>query len=78
MRFLKNNILLLTFCFLVSVISFDPKNVLAGGDPSIKDLKVNDKSNNIKQNREYLRTIRMWDFIRKWSQTFTIHHNKWY
>ena len=55
MRFLKNNILLLTFCFLVSVISFDPKNVLAGGDPSIKDLKVNDKSNNIKQNREYLK-----------------------
>ena len=55
MRFLKNNILLLTFCFLVSVISFDAKNVLAGGDPSIKDLKVNDKSNNIKQNREYLK-----------------------
>ena len=47
MGFLKNNTLLLTFCFLVSIILLDPKIVLAGGDPSIKDLKVKEKNEKI-------------------------------
>ena len=49
MRFLKFNLLLLTLCFLVSVIALDSKNVLAGGDPSIKDSKVVKKKSNITQ-----------------------------
>ena len=47
MRFLKYNLLPLTLCFLVSVIALDSKNVLAGGDPSIKDSKVVKKKSNI-------------------------------
>ena len=49
MRFLKYNLLPLTLCFLVSVIALDSKNVLAGGDPSIKDSKVVKKKSNITQ-----------------------------
>ena len=53
MGFLKNNTLLLTFCFLVSIILLDPKIVLAGGDPSIKDLKVKEKNEKIiKKNKD--------------------------
>ena len=49
MRFLKYNLLPLTLCFLVSVIALDSKNVLAGGDPSIKDSKVVKKKSNVTQ-----------------------------
>ena len=49
MRFLKDNLLLLTICFIASAIALDSKIVLAGGDPSIKDSKVIKKKNNIKQ-----------------------------
>ena len=40
MRFIKDNLLLLTLCVIVGVATLDSKNVLAGGDPSIKDSKV--------------------------------------
>ena len=57
MRFFKDNLFLLTLCFLVSVAALDSKNVLAGGDPSIKDSKVVKKKSNITQhdhNKTYL------------------------
>ena len=40
MRFFKDNLLLLTLCFLAVLTTLNSKNVLAGGDPSIKDKKV--------------------------------------
>ena len=49
MRFIKDNLLLLTLCLIVSVATLDSKNVLAGGDPSIKDSKVTKQKSNIKQ-----------------------------
>jgi len=49
MRFLKNNNLLLAFCFLASVTVFNSQKAVAGGDPSIKDKKVNTNNSNIKQ-----------------------------
>ena len=50
MRFLKNNNMLLAFCFLASVTVFNSQKAVAGGDPSIKDKKVNTYNSNIKQN----------------------------
>ena len=49
MRFIKDNLLLLTLCLIVGVATLDSKNVLAGGDPSIKDSKVTKQKSNIKQ-----------------------------
>ena len=49
MRFVKNNLLLLAFCFLASVIAINSNKSMAGGDPSIKDKKITDNKNNIKQ-----------------------------
>ena len=49
MRFLKNNNMLLAFCFLASVTVFNSQKAVAGGDPSIKDKKVNTNNSNIKQ-----------------------------
>ena len=49
MRFINDNILLFTLCLIVSVATLDSKNVLAGGDPSIKDSKVKKFKSNIKQ-----------------------------
>ena len=49
MRFFKDNLFLLTLCFLVSAAALDSKNVLAGGDPSIKDSKIVKKKSNITQ-----------------------------
>ena len=49
MRFIKDNLLLLTLCLIVGVATLDSKNVLAGGDPSIKDNKVTKQKSNIKQ-----------------------------
>ena len=49
MRFIKNNLLLLTLCVIVGVATLDSKIVLAGGDPSIKDSKVTKQKSNIKQ-----------------------------
>ncbi len=49
MRFLKDNLLLLTLCVIVGVVTLDSKNVLAGGDPLIKDSKVTKQKSNIKQ-----------------------------
>ena len=49
MRFLKDNLLLLTLCFIASALALDSKIVLAGGDPSIKDSKVAKKNSNINQ-----------------------------
>ena len=49
MRFIKDNLLLLTLCLIVGVATLDSKNVLAGGDPSIKDSKVKKQKSNIKQ-----------------------------
>ncbi len=49
MRFIKDNLLLFTLCIIVSVATLDSKNVLAGGDPSIKDSKVTKSKSNIKQ-----------------------------
>ena len=40
MRFVKNNFLLLAFCFLASVVAINSEKAIAGGDPSIKDKKV--------------------------------------
>ena len=57
MRFFKENLLLLTLCFIASVIALDSKMVLAGGDPSIKDSKIAKKKSNITQhdhNKTYL------------------------
>jgi len=58
MRFLKNNNMLLAFCFLASVTVFNSQKAVAGGDPSIKDKKVSTKSSNIKQhnhNKTYVK-----------------------
>ncbi len=49
MRFIKDNLLLLTLCVIVGVATLDSKNVLAGGDPSIKDSKATKQKSNIKQ-----------------------------
>ena len=49
MRFVKNNFLLLAFCFLASVVAINSEKAIAGGDPSIKDKKVTNNKNNIKQ-----------------------------
>ena len=49
MRFLKNNNMLLAFCFLASVTVFNSQKAVAGGDPSIKDKKVSTNNSNIKQ-----------------------------
>ena len=49
MRFLKNNNMLLAFCFLASVTVFNSQKAVAGGDPAIKDKKVNTNKSNIKQ-----------------------------
>ena len=49
MRFIKDNLLLFTLCVIVGVATLDSKNVLAGGDPSIKDSKVTKQKSNIKQ-----------------------------
>ena len=57
MRFLKNNVLLLTLCVLASLTTLDSKNVFAGGDPAIKDKKVKGSKNNITQhdhNKTYI------------------------
>ena len=43
MRFFKDNLLLLTLCFLAVLTTLNSKNVVAGGDPSIKDKKVSQK-----------------------------------
>ena len=51
MRFIKDNILLLTLCVIASVATLDSKKVLAGGDPSIKDNKVTKSKSNIKQHK---------------------------
>ena len=58
MRFLKNNNMLLAFCFLASVTVFNIEKAVAGGDPSIKDKKVNTNKSNIKQhdhNKTYVK-----------------------
>ena len=49
MRFVKNNFLLLAFCFLAGVVALNSEKAIAGGDPSIKDKKVTNNKNNIKQ-----------------------------
>ena len=49
MRFMKDNLLLLTLCLIVGIATLDSKNVLAGGDPSIKDSKVTKQKSNINQ-----------------------------
>ena len=49
MRFIRDNLLLLTLCVMVGIATLDSKNVLAGGDPSIKDSKVKKQKSNIKQ-----------------------------
>jgi hypothetical protein len=49
MRYIKDNLFLLTLCVVVGVATLDSKNVLAGGDPSIKDSKVTKQKSNIKQ-----------------------------
>ena len=43
MRFIRDNLLLFTLCVIVGIATLDSKNVLAGGDPSIKDSKVKKK-----------------------------------
>ena len=49
MRFIRDNLLLLTFCAIVGIATLNSKNVLAGGDPSIKDKKITNNKSNIKQ-----------------------------
>ena len=49
MRFLKYNFLPLSLCVLASFTTLDSKNSFAGGDPTIKDQKVNSSKSNIKQ-----------------------------
>jgi hypothetical protein len=49
MRFIRDNLLLLTFCAIVGIATLNSKNVLAGGDPSIKDKKITKKKSNITQ-----------------------------
>ena len=41
MRFMRNNLLLSILCVIVGIATLDSKNVFAGGDPKIKDSKVN-------------------------------------
>ena len=48
MRFIKDNLLLFTFCVIVGIATLDSKDVLAGGDPTIKDSKVTKSKSNIK------------------------------
>jgi hypothetical protein len=45
MRFLQDNLLLLSLCILAIITTLNSKDVLAGGDPSIKDAKVKNNSN---------------------------------
>ena len=47
MRFLKDNLLILTLCVLASITTLHSKNAIAGGDPAIKDKKIN--KSNVKQ-----------------------------
>jgi hypothetical protein len=50
--------MLLAFCFLASVAVFNSQKAVAGGDPSIKDKKVNTNNSNIKQhnhNKTYVK-----------------------
>ena len=49
MRFMRDNLLLLTLCVIVGVATLDSKYALAGGDPKIKDSKVKKQKSNIKQ-----------------------------
>ena len=49
MRYIWDNILLLTLCAIVGIATLDSKNAFAGGDPSIKDSKVKKQKSNIKQ-----------------------------
>jgi hypothetical protein len=49
MRFIRDNLLLLTFCAIVGIATLNSKNVFAGGDPSIKDKKITKKKSNITQ-----------------------------
>ena len=49
MRFIKDNLLLFTLFVIVGVATLDSRNVLAGGDPSVKDSKVTKQNSNIKQ-----------------------------
>ncbi len=49
MRFIRDNLLLLTLCVIVGIAALNSKNVLAGGDPSIKDSKISKSKSNIKQ-----------------------------
>ena len=49
MRFLKDNLLLLALCVLASFTTLDSKNAFAGGDPAIKDKKIEGKKSNITQ-----------------------------
>ena len=51
MRFIKDNLLLFTLSVIVCVVTLDTKNVLAGGDPSVKDSKVTQSKSNIKQHK---------------------------
>ena len=58
MRFLKNNNMLLAFCFLASITVFNSQKAVAGGDPSIKDKKVSTNNSNVKQhdhNKTYVK-----------------------
>ena len=49
MRYIRDNLLLLTLCAIVGIATLDSKNVFAGGDPTIKDSKVKKQKSNIKQ-----------------------------
>jgi hypothetical protein len=49
MRFIRDNLLLLTLCVIVGVATLDSKYALAGGDPKIKDSKVKKQKSNIVQ-----------------------------
>ena len=51
MRFIKDNLLLFAICGIVVIATLDSKNVLAGGDPSIKDSKISKQKSNIKQHK---------------------------
>ncbi len=49
MRFFKDNLLLLTLSFLAVLTTLNSKDVLAGGDPTIKDKKIIQKKSNVTQ-----------------------------
>ena len=49
MRYIRDNLLVLSLCAIVGIATLDSKNVFAGGDPSIKDGKVKKQKSNIKQ-----------------------------